>query len=78
MGIHTADCSTRCSLEERRIRLVSKLSALTTRLTQLIEKNHTTFLAAKADCEDARRELADVRRQIHDHKIDHKCSSYSL
>lgn len=78
MEVHLGYCVTRSALEERRFRLVSKLSALTTALAQLIGQNHATFLQAKADCEEAREELADVRRQIQNHQVDHKCSPYCL
>lgn len=78
MEVQMGFCETRSSLERRCFKLVNKLSVLTTALTQLIETNHATFLAAKADCDEARRELADVRRQIQGHQVDHKCSPYPL
>lgn len=76
MKIHAGYCIARNSLEQRRLRLVGKLSDLSTALTQLIGKNHSTFLATKVQCEQVREELVAVRRQIQNHLIDHRCCQY--
>lgn len=73
MEVHPEYCATRISLEQRRLRLVSRLSALTSALTGLIGKNHATFLTSIAACQRTRVELVGIRRQIRVHRIEHRC-----
>lgn len=44
MEVHTEYCSTRSSLEQRRLKLVSRLSDLTTGLTKLVGQTMRIFL----------------------------------
>lgn len=66
-------CAARSALEESRLRLVGKLATLTTKLMELIGQNHGAFLASKAECEQTRDELAEVHRQIRNHRLEHRC-----
>lgn len=73
MESRTGYCATRSTLEQRRLRLAGRLSALTTGLTTLIGKNHLVFLESLAACQRTRVEIAEIRRQIRIHRIEHRC-----
>lgn len=66
-------CPDRRNLEERVWVLVSRLSALTGRLLDLVGKNHQVFLSAQADCGHTRDEIIELRRQLQGHRSVHHC-----
>ena len=73
MDAYAEYCPTRGSLEQHTVTLIARLSALTTHLTKLIGQDHNAFLAAKAECQQTREDLANSRRLVHDHRIVHGC-----
>lgn len=73
MDLTSQYCPDRRNLEERVWVLVSRLSASTGQLLNLIGKNHQVFLSAKADCGQTRDEIIELRRQLDGHRFAHGC-----
>lgn len=73
MDLSSAYCPERRRLEQSNWDLVSMLSALAERLFRLIGKDHTQFMATKAECVDMRREVLDSRDRLLAHRAAHGC-----
>lgn len=66
-------CSIRRDLEERSWVLTSRHAALTSRLLQLIGKDHRTFVELKDECAETHRENTEARMLLLQHRVSHGC-----
>lgn len=73
MDLTTQYCANRRNLEENVWVRVSRLSALTSRLLNLIGKDHRDFILTQIACSDARADIVDLRRRLDTHRLAHHC-----
>ena len=73
MDVRSEYCRERRELEQSSWSLVGKLSVLTEQLMMLIGKDHTQFMAAKARCENMKREILESHDRLRTHRAAHGC-----
>ncbi len=73
MDFATQYCPKRKLLEENAWVLVSRLSALTSRLMGLVGKDHRTFAITRIACSAAKTDIVAVRRRLDLHRSAHGC-----
>lgn len=66
-------CPVRRDLEEKGWFLTSRLAALTDHLIRLSRCDHGAFLAAKGECQQARRDISSAHVELKEHRRMHGC-----
>jgi len=73
MAVSATYCQTRRALERRSWALTSRLAALTVRLFQRVGTNPPEFRNRIGQCRSTRREVAESRLILENHRRDHGC-----
>jgi hypothetical protein len=73
MDLKSESCPVKRELQEQSFILVGQLSALIVRVGQLAGRSREEFQPALAACQLMRKEVADSRQRIVEHRSAHKC-----